>query len=100
MRTPRGLGYVRELWTERDAIAERSDRAPSLIVPDAALSDLGALLNDKSAAPPTMGQLRTIPGFRRRSARRYESNWQAAMARAAQLSGKDLPPLRLPLSPV
>jgi ribonuclease D len=108
VRSRLGLAVVRELWDERDLLAERYDLAPGKVLPDKAITDLAAAMTagrdatpTPGAAPPepvlpTRADLRTIEGFKRRNARRFENNWLAAIERVSQLSNRELPPLRVP----
>lgn len=101
VRSRRGLALVRELWDERDLLAERHDLAPSKLVQDKAITELAALVKAPTsrggqAGPlPTRTELRQIEGFKRRNARRFESNWVAAIARVDELPERDLPPLKV-----
>ena len=90
IRTRRGLGYVAELWYARDDLAQRLDRAPGKILPDAAISELAA------ATTPGRSALRQIPTFSRRQAKRYETVWLNALVKVEQLPESALPPLHLP----
>lgn len=92
---PRGLALVRELWQARDKIAHDTDRAPGKILPDAAISELAALITRQSPSVPTARELRGIDGFKRRNARQYLNAWLDAMGRVAELPGNQLPPLRI-----
>ena len=94
VRTRRGLAYVAELWHARDAIAARLDRAPGRILPDSGITDLAALAVDGHRPDPTL--LRRIPGFARRQARPFDTDWTAAMGRAAARRETDLPVMHLP----
>ena len=90
IRTRRGLGYVAALWYARDDIAQRLDRAPGRILPDAAISELAAHnLPDRQA-------LRQVAGFSRRQARRYETSWVDAIRTVDQLTEPELPVMHLP----
>ena len=86
----RGLAYVAELWYARDAIAQQLDKAPSRILPDAAITELAAQKNPEGAT------LRRIPAFSRRQARRAEGTWLAALETVAQMPDSDLPPMHIP----
>ena len=90
VRSRRGLGYVAELWYARDDIAQRLDRAPGKILPDAAISELAAV------ATPSRASLRQIAAFSRRHAKRYESVWLEALDSVAQRAETGLPPLHVP----
>ncbi|GAB3926407.1 ribonuclease D [Microlunatus endophyticus] len=87
IRSRRGLAVVAELWLARDEIARRTDRTPGKILPDLAIAEIAALRN------PTPQAVRDLPTFRRRSTRRYETNWIAAIERAQSLPESQLPPL-------
>ena len=89
VRTRRGLGYVAALWYARDAIAARLDRAPGKILADVAISELAA------HPSPSRAEMRQIPGFARRQARRFEADWLAAIESASQLRESDLPPMHI-----
>ena len=86
----RGLAYVAELWYARDAIAQQLDKAPSRILPDAAITQLAAHKN------PDRATLRKIPAFSRRQARRAEATWLAALEAVAEMPDSDLPPMHIP----
>ena len=86
----RGLAYVAELWYARDAIAQQLDKAPSRILPDAAITELAAQKD------PERATLRRIPAFSRRQARRAEATWLAALETVAQMPDSDLPPMHIP----
>lgn len=104
VRNRRALALVRELWDERDLLAERYDLAPGKVVQDKAITELAATMkatrsgNGRPADPPlpTRETLRRIEGFKRRNAHRFENNWIAAIERVAALSVDDLPPLKGP----
>lgn len=90
VRTSAGLAALRELWLARDEIARRLDKAPGRIVPDKALAELTARPN------PGRRDLQAVAGFQRRSAKRYEVNWLAALEAAQGLPKAQLPPIHLP----
>ena len=90
VRSRRGLGYVAGLWYARDDIAQRLDRAPGKILPDAAISELAAV------ASPSRAALRQIAAFSRRQAKRYEPVWLDALAKVAALADNGLPALHVP----
>ncbi len=95
VRTPRGLAVVRELWQERDALAQRLDKAPGRILVDRAISGI-AQVAEKPDFVPTREALRAVDGFKWRQAARYETNWLAALERALDLPKSALPPKRPP----
>jgi ribonuclease D len=90
VRTRRGLAYVAELWQIRDEIARDTDRAPSKILPDVAISELAAVERPDRAA------IHRIAGFQRRQARRYLPEWLAGLQRVAELRDGELPPMHIP----
>ncbi len=89
VRTARAMNVVRELWTARDALARELDRSPGKILPDKAISEAALALRTADR-----DSLRGLSGFQRRQARRFESNWLAALDRAFSASEKDLPRLQ------
>jgi ribonuclease D len=90
VRTRRGLAYVAELWQIRDEIARDTDRAPSKILPDVAITELAAIDRPDRAA------LHRIAGFQRRQARRYLPEWLAGLQAVAALRDAELPPMHIP----
>ena len=90
VRTRRGLGLVAQLWYARDELAQRLDRAPGKILPDAAISELAA------GSAPGRATLRQIAAFSRRQAKRYEGVWLSALEAVEQLAESALPPLHIP----
>ena len=89
IRSRRGLGLVAGLWYARDTLARQLDRAPGRILPDAAISELA------ESRTPGRDDLRRIPAFSRRQAKRYESEWLAAVNAVEQLPESAMPPLHL-----
>ena len=90
VHTRRGLAYVAELWYARDAIAQQQDKAPSKILPDAAITELAAHKH------PDRATLRKIPAFSRRQARRAEASWLTALDVVARIPDSALPPMHIP----
>jgi ribonuclease D len=87
VRSRRGLAVVRELWRERDRIAQRRDLSPTRILPDA------GIIEAARAAPGNIEDLGKVAGFTGRGAKRYGPEWLRAIRRA-----KSLPDDRLPES--
>ncbi len=85
VRSRRNLAIVRELWNERDRIAQHRDISPTRILPDSAIVDAAR------AAPGTMDELGKITGFTGRGAKRYSPEWLRAVRRAKALSDDQLP---------
>ncbi|OYN86411.1 HRDC domain-containing protein [Parenemella sanctibonifatiensis] len=85
LRKPRQLAAVRELWLARDAIARKLDRSPSKILPDRAISAAAEHLS-----------LTGLAAYENRGAKRWRTNWEAALAKARDLSTSQLPPVHVP----
>jgi ribonuclease D len=85
VRTRRGLAIVRELWLERDRIAQRRDLSPGRVLPDSAIVEAAR------AAPATIAELIAVSGFRGRGAKRHAGEWFAAIHRANQETDQELP---------
>jgi ribonuclease D len=85
VRTKRSLAIVREMWLERDLIAQRRDISPTRILPDAAIVEAAR------AAPSGLAELGKLPGFTGRGARRYGPDWLRAIRRAKSLPESALP---------
>ncbi len=85
VRSRRNLAIVRELWLERDEIAQRRDISPTRILPDAAIVEAAR------AAPGSLAELVKLPGFTGRGARRYGPDWLRAVRRAKSLPDAALP---------
>ncbi|WP_327090989.1 HRDC domain-containing protein [Nonomuraea sp. NBC_01738] len=85
VRNVRALAIVRELWTMRDTIAREKDLAPGRVLPDA------AIVTAALEVPRTKKALTEISAFTGRSARRYMSDWLAAVGRARALPDSQLP---------
>jgi ribonuclease D len=90
VRTRRQLAYVAELWYSRDQIAHDEDRAPGRILPDIAITELA------TASDPGPSAIRQVPGFNRRQARRFDTEWARAIRAAARLGESELPPMHRP----
>ena len=90
VRSRRSLAIVRELWLERDQIAQRRDISPTRILPDAAIVE--AARN----APGSLAELAKLPGFTGRGARRYGPDWLRAVKRAVALADTALPDASAP----
>jgi ribonuclease D len=85
VRSRRSLAIVRELWQERDRIAQHRDISPTRILPDAAIVDAAR------SAPNTMEELSKLTGFTGRGARRYSQDWLRATRRAKAMADDELP---------
>ncbi|HUY45781.1 MAG TPA: HRDC domain-containing protein [Streptosporangiaceae bacterium] len=85
VRTRRGLAIVRELWLERDRIAQRRDLSPGRVLPDSAIVEAAR------AAPTTLAALAGVSGFKGRGARRHGQEWFAAIRRAHAQADQALP---------
>ncbi len=85
VRSRRGLAIVRELWLERDRIAQRRDLSPGRVLPDSAIVEAAR------AAPTTLQALLNVPGFRGRGAKRHGPEWFGAISRAHAEADQALP---------
>lgn len=94
VRTPRALAVVREIWTARDELAQKLDRAPGRLVADRAITELGTVVDGLGTQTITVDDLRRVKGFRWRMAARYERTWLAAVDRAADLPPREWPSKR------
>jgi ribonuclease D len=92
VRNRRGLAIVRELWQERDKIAQQRDLSPTKVLPDRAIVEAARSL------PTGTQQLTEIAGFTGRGARRHLTEWTAAVARARALPDSALPDSSAPPS--
>ena len=90
IRNRRQLAAVRELWTERDGLAQKRDIAPGKLIPDSALVAVAR------AMPATVPQLLATKGFHGRAAQREAPRWLRAVMAARILGDDELPPLHLP----
>ena len=90
VRGRRGLAAVRELWTERDTIAQQRDTSPGRVLPDAAIVAAARSL------PTSRAALESLPEFQRPAARRALPRWWSALQRAEAIPDSDLPPMTLP----
>lgn len=88
IRDRRQLAAVRELWLERDSLAQKRDVAPGRLIPDA------ALVSAAKAMPSTVPQLLGTKGFHGRAAQREAPRWLRCITAARDL--EELPPLHLP----
>jgi ribonuclease D len=89
IRDPRVLAIVRELWTTRDALAQRRDLAPHRVLPDS------AIVAAATAKPASLEALVAMPVYAGRIQRRQASTWWDAIRRATALPASALPPSTL-----
>ena len=90
VRNRRALAAVREVWTARDRIVRERDLSPGRVLQDAAIRELA------QKSPKTPAELQALPTMRGRGARRHQSAWLRAVARARDLSERALPESNLP----
>jgi ribonuclease D len=90
VRNRRGLAVVRELWLERDRIAQHRDVSPGRVLPDSAIIEAARMI------PGEPAELTAIPGFTGRTARRHQADWMRAVGRARALADRGLPPASAP----
>jgi ribonuclease D len=87
LSTQRQLAVARELWIERDEMAQERDSGPGRLVPDRALIAAARTL------PTTKGQLAGLKEFTGRESRKELDRWWAAISRGQVTD--DLPPMRV-----
>ncbi|MEU0491964.1 HRDC domain-containing protein [Nocardiopsis sp. NPDC006139] len=85
VRNQRSLAAVRELWYERDRIAQERDISPGRVLPDAAIVEAA------STMPKNSTELNRIRQFGIKLARRYPGTWMKAIDRAREMAQADLP---------
>ncbi|MGH3276660.1 MAG: HRDC domain-containing protein [Streptosporangiaceae bacterium] len=90
VRDRRGLAIVRELWQERDKIAQQRDLSPTKVLLDRAIVEAARSI------PAGTPRLADIAGFAGRSARRHLAEWIAAVDRARALPDRSLPDASAP----
>lgn len=90
VRNRRALATVREIWEARDKIARERDLSPGRVLQDAAIIELA------QRAPRTPAELQALPTMRGRGARRHQSAWLRAVARARDLTDRGLPEPTVP----
>ncbi|WP_323958553.1 ribonuclease D [Arthrobacter sp. JZ12] len=88
VRDRRQLAAVRELWQEREALAQKRDVAPGRLIPDS------AIVAAARAMPQTVPQLLAVNGFHGRAAQREAPRWLRCISTAR--TARDLPELQLP----
>ncbi len=86
----RGLAIVRELWEERDKIAQRRDMSPGRVLPDTAIVEAARSL------PGSQTDLADLPGFQGRGARRHVTAWRRAVQRVRGQADQNLPGPAMP----
>ncbi len=91
VRSARGAGLVRELWTARDEIAKAEDLSPSKVLPDKGISALAALIRSDKDSVPSRTQMHKIRFFNRPTAKKYEQVWLDALQTVSQLPREELP---------
>ncbi|MCW1250380.1 HRDC domain-containing protein [Acaricomes phytoseiuli] len=90
LRQRKQLAVVRELWQERDALAQHRDVAPGRLLPDS------ALIAAAKALPTTVPQLLLTQGFHGRAAKREAPRWLRAITEGKAVPAEQQPPLHLP----
>jgi ribonuclease D len=93
LRTALQLAVARALWQARDAIAQRRDRPPSWILPDAAIIDAATAARD---AVPTRAELSRLRGFAAPPGQRNLNAWLRAIDEVRDMDPADYPARRLP----
>ena len=84
-RSPRQLGLLRELYSQRDEIARDRDVAPHRVLPNRDLVDLVL------QTPRSYQELSRRPFMKRRQLRRYARRWWQAIKKVRDLEKEQLP---------
>ncbi len=87
IRDRRQLEAVRQMWNEREDLAQRRDVAPGRLIPDS------AIVAAAKAMPATVPQLLATKGFHGRAAQKEATRWMRCINEARR--AKDLPPLHI-----
>lgn len=85
VRNQRSLAAVRELWYERDRIAQERDTSPGRVLPDVAIVEAA------TAMPRTVPELTRIRQFGIKLAKRYLNTWIKAINRTRDMAQAELP---------
>jgi ribonuclease D len=85
VRSRRSLAVVREIWEQRDKIAQELNLSPGRVLPDSAIVEAARSLPVNNAA------LVRIPGYTGRVARKHMPEWLGAVRRARGLLESALP---------
>ncbi len=88
LRTARQVAVARELWLERDAIAQSRDVSPGRLIPDS------SIVTAAHANLPNKAALASLSGFNGRASRTLIDSWWEALRRG--LETEDLPAIRVP----
>ncbi len=88
IRDRRQLAVVRQLWYEREDLAQRRDVAPGRLIPDA------AIVAAAKALPATVPELLGIKGFYGRAAQKEAPRWLRCIAEGQRST--DLPVPQVP----
>ncbi|RZU61176.1 HRDC domain-containing protein [Zhihengliuella halotolerans] len=87
LRDRRQLAAARELWYERESLAENRDVAPGRIIPDK------SIVAAAKTMPATVPALLNTPGFHGRAASKEAPRWIRALNAARNT--EDLPPMQV-----
>jgi ribonuclease D len=85
VRSQRSLAVVREIWEQRDKIAQELNLSPGRVLPDSAIVEAARSLPTSNAA------LVRIPGYTGRVARKHMPEWLGAVRRVRGLPESALP---------
>lgn len=88
VRSRRGLAIVRELWAERERLAEKRDITPRRLLHD------DAIVAAANKPPRSEDDLKRMKGYSGRFNSSRSAGWFAAIERAQHLQESDLPPRR------
>ncbi|WP_298251279.1 HRDC domain-containing protein [uncultured Arthrobacter sp.] len=88
LRDRRQIAAVRQIWLEREELAQRRDVAPGRLIPDSAIIAAAKVM------PSTVPQLLATKGFHGRAAQKEAPRWLRSISEARKLT--ELPPLHIP----
>ncbi|GAB2679460.1 ribonuclease D [Thalassiella azotivora] len=90
LRNRRQLAVLRELWQERERVAQRRDLSPGRVLPDK------AMVAAVAAGPRTREELVRLPVFSGPANRRMADTWFAALERGRAMAESELPAHAVP----
>lgn len=90
VKEARKLAIARELWTAREALAQKLDVSPGRLIPDAAIVAV------TKTVPRSRSELAGRRDFNGRASRTYLDTWWKALEKALNANDYDLPPVKVP----
>lgn len=96
LHAPRGLAVVAQLWSARDGLARKLDKAPSKLLPDRLIIEIAELVNEQGRMP-NRNDVLALVNMRRRQYLRHVHVWETALEKAVALPRNQLPRRTRPL---